>query len=253
MGRFPYRTPPDPRSPYFRSQLAAAESQHTQNEIGGFAGPGEVNAGMQYFDTTPPPTCLYRITDSDGYGRYAGVRVYHKREDSPGATSPPPPPPPPLDSFVDDPGGFVGRDCDLVEFPLVEVNLVATVMNDTIVNAWPSPHQDAMVFVAASPAAVSTSVVVIKVTGATAVGGSASLDYLWASQLTDINGSYAWVDSGSSGDIYTRFIEPVQPATGRRYLALLSSQTYTGKPVYIAMSRYVDVECAGDGSITLSE
>jgi len=93
------------------------------------------------------------------------------------------------------------------------------------------------------------SVVVIKVTGATAVGGSADLDYLWASQLTDINGSYAWVDSGSAGDIYTRFIEPVQPATGRRYLALLSSQTYTGKPVYIAMSRYVDVACDPAGSI----
>ena len=97
-----------------------------------------------------------------------------------------------------------------------------------------------------------STVVVIKVTGSGAVGGSSDLDYLWASQFTDINGSYAWVDSGSAGDIYTRFIEPVQPATGRRYLALLSSQTYTGKPVYIAMSRYVDVACSGT-TIELTE
>jgi hypothetical protein len=127
--------------------------------------------------------------------------------------------------------------------------------NRPVVPGLRVPHGGGVVKVsrkAGSGSGGGSTVVVIKVTGSGAVGGSSDLDYLWASQFTDINGSYAWVDSGSAGDIYTRFIEPVQPATGRRYLALLSSQTYTGKPVYIAMSRYVDVACSGT-TIELTE
>lgn len=132
---------PDPRDPFFPHQL------RTQNERVAeslrIVVPGGITGGGFHYGEPGQHRRLFRITDSDGEGRYSAVPVIHNVTPVPISENDPRGP----DEFVDDslPSLF-GPVLSYQATPLCELNSVPNVAIGKVVQAWPSLTSDSWEF-----------------------------------------------------------------------------------------------------------